>query len=176
MSLSARNQHRPGLGGLIRREWFLNKLDWGLRNLPSHDRRRIQRDLRRDVTATAAETGMRAAIADLGKSSELAHEYASGIDDAGPRYITGAKAAILTAGAILYLLMAYGMGTLDTLLAMGGGTRTTDAWGIQFHFFASENEFGVESSDVLPAFAVLLAISVVVFSLVSRIWRLGRSR
>lgn len=176
MSATARNRYRPGLAGLIRREWYMTRLDWGLRTLPSREIRRILRDLRRDVTATASDTGMRSALADLGKPSVLAEGYTSGVDAAGPRYTTGAIAAVVTAGAIAWLLMAYAIGTLDTLVAVGGGTRTANLWGADILFTGTADVLSVETADILSPLLVIIVICAVVYVLFSRIWRLGRSR
>lgn len=174
MNAATRNRYRPGIADLVRREWYMTRLDWGLRNLPSRENRQILRDLRRDVTATAADIGMRPALADLGEPGELADRYTATIDPEGPRYVAGAVAAGVTAGAILYLLMAYGIGTLDTLVDMGGGTRTTNLWGSEFIFTGTADEFSVATTSFLPAFTIAAAICAVVFLLFSRIWRLAR--
>ncbi len=159
----------------MRREWYMTRLDWGLRNLPSGESRRILRDLRRDVTATASDTGMREALAGLGAPGELAEGYMVGVDAASPRYGTGAIAAGVTICIIVFLLTAYAIGTLDTLWAVGGGTRTTQLWGSETIFTATADGISMGTTNILPALGVLIAISAVVFLLFSRIWRLARS-
>ncbi|MDO5737278.1 MAG: hypothetical protein Q4P15_12470 [Propionibacteriaceae bacterium] len=176
MSTTARNRYRPGLGDLIRREWYMTRLDWGLRNLPTGEGRRILRDLRRDVTATASETGMREALAGLGDPGILAEGYTGGTDAAGPRYGTGAMAAGAAICIVVFLLMAYAIGTLDTLQYVGGGTRIVSLWWAEATLVSTTDEISLGITNLLPALGVLAAISAVVFLLFSRIWRLGRSR
>lgn len=167
-------RYRPGIADLARREWYMTRLDWGLRNLPTRENRQILRDLRRDVTATAAEIGMRPALADLGGPGDLAARYTATTAPDGPRYVAGAVAAALMAGAILYLATAYAFGTLDTLVAMGGGTRSARLWGSEFVFVGTAEEISVATTSLLPAFAVSAAACAVAFLLFSRIWRLAR--
>ncbi len=123
MSATTRTRYRPGVLDLARRESYLTRLDWSLRNLPSRESRQILRDLRRDVTATAADIGMRPALSDLGTPVVLAEQYTAGIDPEGPRYGSGAIAAGATGSAIVFLLLAYAIGSGQTLAAMGGGVR-----------------------------------------------------
>ena len=174
MSATSRTRYRPGLTDILRREWYMARLDWGLRNLPSRESRRIQSDLRRDVTATAADIGMRPALADLGASAALAERYTAGIDPAGPRYGSGAVAAGVTVGVLALLFLAYAIGTLDTLLAMGGGTRTANIWGSETVFVSTTGATSFEIINVVPMLAVILGLAALVFLLVSRIWRLLR--
>ena len=152
----------------------MTRLDWGLRNLPSTHSRQIQRDLRRDVTATAAEVGMREALADLGRPGGLAEQYTEGTDPEGPRYGSGAAAAAITICIAVFLFVAYAIGTLDTLTAMGGGTRTAVLWGSQTVFVSTVEVTSFETTNILPMILVLLAISALSFLLFSRLWRLGR--
>ncbi|MEO7586699.1 MAG: hypothetical protein ABIS84_01585 [Arachnia sp.] len=174
MSVTSRTRHRPGLADLIRREWYMTRLDWGMRNLPSRESRHIQRDLRRDVTATAADIGMRPALADLGKPGVLAAQYTADTDPEGPRHAAGAVAAGLAIGVAVFLLMAYAIGTLDTLEAMGGGTRTANMWGSETVFVSTANEISMATTNILPMALVILAIGIVAYLLFSRIWRLAR--
>lgn len=174
MSATARARFRPGITDLVRREWYLTQLDWGLRNIPAGDSRQIRRDLRRDVTATAADIGMRAALADLGAPGVLAEQYTVGVNPEGPRYGSGAVAAGVTICTVAFLLLAYAIGTLDTLVSMGGGTRTASLWGSETLFIGNANEISFEVSNVLPMLLVILAMSVVAFLIFSRVWRLRR--
>lgn len=174
MSATARTHYRPGIADLVRREWYMTRLDWGLRNLPSKHSRQIQRDLRRDVTATAADVGMRDALSDLGAPETLAEQYASSVDLEGPRYFSGAVAAGATICIVVFLLLAYAIGTLDTLYAMSGGTRTANLWGSEMVFVSTGEVTSFEITNILPMILVLLATSAISFLLFSRLWRLGR--
>lgn len=176
MSTTQRTGYRPGLRDLIRREWYMTRLDWGLRNLPSKQNRQIQRDLRRDVTATAGDIGMRPALDDLGKPGTLASRYTAETDPEGPRYATGAVAAGIAVAAVVFLWLAYAIGTLDTLEAMGGGTRTGTLWGAETTYVSTADEISISTANILPAFLVVVGVWAVVFLLFSRIWRAARSR
>lgn len=172
MNATTRTRHRPGIRDLVRRESYLARLDWSLRNLPSKESRQIQRDLRRDVTATAADIGMRPALADLGTPGVLASQYTTGIDPEGPRYGSGALAAGVTVCAIVFLMLAYAIGTLDTLDALGGGVRDMKFWGSQMTFTSTTDTISFDMVNILPMLLVTLAISVVTFLIFARIWRL----
>lgn len=176
MSATARTPHKPGIVDLVRREWYMTRLDWSLRELPSKESRRIRRDLRRSLKDSASDMGMVPALADLGSPGALAEQYTTDGDREGPRWTTGAIAAVLTMGAIVYMLQAYAFGVMDTLVDVGGGTRTTTLWGSTTLFVGTASEYSMETTNILPALAVLVAIGAVVFLLFSRIWRLGRAR
>lgn len=174
MSAPARTRYRPGLADVTRREWYLTRLDWGLRDLPSKESRHIRRDLRRDITATAAEVGMRPALDDLGTPGDLATQYTAGMDPEGPRYVQGALAAGATVAAIVFLLVAYAVGTLDTLSFVGGGTRTLSLWGSETVLTATPEVTSVQIMNAISMVLVIAAISAVAFLVFSRIWRIGR--
>lgn len=174
MSSTTRAPRPSGILDLVRREWYLTRLDWQLRHLPSKESRRIRMDLRRSLKDSSVAMGMGPALTDLGHPDSLAEQYTTDSDREGPRWATGAMAAALTAGAIVYMLLAYGIGALDTLVEMGGGTRTTNLWGSETVLVGTASELSMEMTNVLPALAVLVAISAVVFLLFSRGWRLAR--
>lgn len=172
MTTTQNTRRRPGFGDLMRREWYMTRLDWGLRNLPSKQNRQIQRDLRRDVTATAADTGMRRALADLGSPRLLAEQYTETIGAEGPRPGSGAIGAGVTFAFLVFLGVAYAIGTLQTLLFMGGGTRTVNLWGTAASFTATSGETSIQLSNVLPMIGVAIAISAIAFLVFARMWRL----
>lgn len=176
MSASTRTPHKTGIFDLVRREWYMTRLDWSLRELPSKESRRIRKDLRRSLTDSAGDIGMAPALADLGSPEALAQRYTSETDLEGPRWSAGALAAGLTIAAAVFLLMAYAIGTVDTLLELGGGTRTVSLWGSELVMVGTASELSLNASNVLPALAVLVAISSVMFLLFARVWRLARAR
>lgn len=176
MSTSARTPHKPGVVDLVRREWYMARLDWSLRNLPSMESRRIRKDLRRNLKDSSSDVGTVSALADLSSPGVLAQHYTTDVDREGPRYTTGALAVGLVVAAILSMLFAYAIGILDTLVEVGGGSRTANLWGSETIVTGSSSEFSVEMTNILPALAVLVAISAVVFLLFARIWRLSRTR
>ncbi len=104
----------------------------------------------------------------------MAEQYTSSVDLEGPRYLSGAVAAGATICIVVFLLLAYAIGTLDTLYAMGGGTRTANLWGSETVFVSTAEVISFEITNSLPMILVVLAISAVSFLLFSRIWRLGR--
>lgn len=176
MSATARTPHKPGIVDLVRREWYMTRLDWSLRELPSKESRRIRKDLRRSLKDSAGDMGMEPALSDLGSPEVLAQQYTSETDLEGPRWSAGALAAGLTVAAIVFLLLAYMFGTLDTLLEMGGGKRTVGLGGSEVVLVGTASELSFSATNVLPALAVIVVISAIVFLLFARIWRLARKR
>ncbi|MGV8845061.1 hypothetical protein [Tessaracoccus sp.] len=174
MSDTARTRHGLGCADLLRREWYLTRLDWGLRHLPSRQSRDIQRDLRRDVTATAADIGMRPALEGLGKPGVLAGQYTAEMDPEGPRYVAGVVAGGVAVCVAAFLLMAYAVGTLDTLEAMGGGSRLVTLWGSEALFISTADEISMTTTNVLPLVLLLAIVGTLAYLLFSRIWRLAR--
>ena len=115
------------LRDLLVRETFLARFSWAVQDYPKPDR--LVGELRRELTATAADVGMRRAVADLGHPRVLAEGYLASLDRRVPRWATGATWAALAVGAVAYLLVAYAFGTLDTLEDLGGGSVTRTALG-----------------------------------------------
>ncbi len=175
MSNTTRTQYRPGFADVLRREWYLARLDWGLRHLPSGQSRHIQRDLRRDVTATAADMGMGSALEDLGNPGALAAQYTAEMDPEGPRYGVGVVAGGIAVCVAAFLLMAYAIGTLDTLEAMGGGTRTVNLWGSETILVSTADEISMGTTNILPLVLLLAIVGTVAYLGFARIWRLART-
>ena len=99
------------------RERYLTRFSWALQDHPKDTQ--IVRELRTELTATAAEVGMRQAVADLGHPRVLADAYLDELGRPVPRWATGAVWGALAVGAVAYLVLAYGIGTLDTIGADG---------------------------------------------------------
>ncbi len=104
----------------------------------------------------------------------LADQYTSGVDPEGPRYGSGSIAAGVTICIVVFLFAAYAIGTVDTLYATGGGTRTANLWWSETVFVSTVDEVSIEITTLLPLILIVAAISVVPFLLFSRNWRLGR--
>ena len=102
------------------RERYLLHFDWAMQDYPKP--KRIVRELRTELTATASEVGMRQAVADLGHPRVLADAYLSELGRRVPRWTTGAVWGALAIAVVMYLTVAYAIGTLDTIDQMGGGT------------------------------------------------------
>ncbi|MBO3083607.1 hypothetical protein [Cellulomonas fengjieae] len=155
------------------RERYLLRFSWALQDFPGY--RTVVRDLRTELTATAAETGMRRAVADLGHPRVLADGYLAELDRPVPRWTTGAVWGALALGALLYLAMAYGFGTLDTLEELGGGTVQRAFLGVTTTFTNDGSSISMGSTVTWQALAVYAAVFAVPFLLGARVWRAWRT-
>lgn len=161
----------PSRADRLRLGWYLQRLSWALEDYPRRERRAALRQVREDTTAAAGDVGMRTAIEELGHPRALAERYMAQLDRPLPRWTSGAVAAALAVGALLYLGMAYGLGTMHTLEALGGGTVTTRPLGAEVVFTALDDEFSVEWTMTWPGLLVVVAVGAVAFALASRVWR-----
>ncbi|MBO1752301.1 hypothetical protein J4G33_10855 [Actinotalea sp. BY-33] len=143
-----------------------------MQDYPSKAFTGIKRELRAELTAAAADVGMRQATADLGHPRVLAEGYTAELGRRLPRYATGAAAAVLALGALVYLAGAYAMGTLDAIEAMGGGTLTTHPLGAVTTFTHTATELSVQTSMSWQGALLHGATAAVAFVLGSRLWRL----
>lgn len=155
----------------LRLAWYLQRLSWALEDVPRRERRAALRQVREDTTAAAGDVGMPAAIEELGHPRALAERYKAQLDRPLPRWTSGAVAAALAVGALLYLGMAYGLGTMHTLEALGGGTVTTRPLGGEVVFTAVDDEFSVAWTMSWAGLLVVAAVAGVTFALASRVWR-----
>lgn len=155
----------------VRISWYVTRLAWALQDLPRRERNRILGDLRADARVAAADVGTDRALADLGHPRVLADRYLAEVDRPLPRMTTGAVAAALAIAALLYLATAYTFGTLDTLLALGGGTRTAHPLGAEVLFTATDDRIVVEGTLSWQGLALHLGVGLVAFVLGSRLWR-----
>ncbi|GGC10261.1 HAAS signaling domain-containing protein [Cellulomonas carbonis] len=161
-----------GRADRIRLEWYLARLSWALQDYPGRRRREVIRQLRSDTLAAAAEVGMAEALRDLGHPVALAEGYVTELGRRLPRYTSGAVAAALAVGALVYLSLAYAAGTIDTLEALGGGSVTTHPLGGEVTFTALDGELSVASSLSWQGGLLHAAVGAVAFVLVGRLWRL----
>ena len=155
-----------------RREVFLMRVSWAMQDYPSKAFRGIKRELRAEITAAAAQVGMRQAITDLGHPRALAEGYTAELGRRLPRYATGAVAAVLAVGALAYLATAYAVGTLDAIEAMGGGSVTTYPLGAVATFTRTATELSVETTMSWQGALLHGVTATVAFVLGSRLWRL----
>ena len=151
------------------REAYLTRFSWAVQDHPQD--RALVRDVRREVTATADQIGMRAAVAGLGHPRVLAEGYLASLDRRVPRWATGATWAALAVGAVAYLLVAYAFGTLDTLEDLGGGTVTRTALGATTVYTSTDGGLSVETEGSWQWVVLYAALFGVVFVLGSRLWR-----
>ena len=129
------------------------------------------RDSRRELTTAGADVGMRQAVTDLGHPWTLAEGYTAELGRRVPRWTTGIVAAALAVGLIIYLSLAYALGTNDTLEAMGGGTVTTYPFGAETIFTNTADEISLHSQLSAAGASFFLGVAVVTFALGSRLWR-----
>ncbi|WP_456787458.1 hypothetical protein [Cellulomonas sp. P5_C5] len=151
------------------RERYLLRFSWAMQDYPKY--KPVVRELRTELTATAAEVGMRKAVADLGHPRVLADGYLSELGRPVPRWTTGAVWGALAVGAVAYLAMAYAMGTLDTIEQMGGGTLERVFLGATTTFIAEGRTLAVESTFTWQVLAFYALVFTVPFLLGARVWR-----
>ena len=151
------------------RERYLLRFSWALQDHPKD--KQIVRELRTELTATAAEVGMRAAVADLGHPRVLADAYLNELGRPVPRWATGAVWGALAVGAVAYLAVAYGIGTLDTIGQMGGGTLERVFLGATTTFTNDDGAVSVSSTLTWQVLVFYAAVFTVPFLLGARVWR-----
>ncbi|AEE45197.1 hypothetical protein [Cellulomonas fimi] len=162
------------LRDLLVREAFLTRFSWAVQDYPRSER--LVRDLRRELTAAADDVGVRRAVADLGHPRVLAEGYLATLDHRVPRWATGATWAALAVGAVAYLVVAYAVGTLDTLADLGGGTLTRTTLGATTVYTSTDGELSVGTEASWQWLVLYGAVFAVVFTLGARLWRLLPTR
>lgn len=163
------------LTDLIRREQYLNQFSWQVQDYPGYAK--LKRELRRELTATAADVGMRDAIAGLGHPTALAAEYFANLERPYPRWST----AVVWGGAGLYTLvalaMAYAFGIDTALEAVGGGSVQTEVFGARTTFTHTTAEISATFNPTWMSLVWLLVATVPLYLIGARVWRLwGRDR
>jgi hypothetical protein len=151
------------------RERYLLRFSWAMQDYPRY--KPIVRELRTELTATAAEVGMRQAVADLGHPGVLADAYLSELGRPVPRWTTGAVWGALAVGAVAYLGFAYGIGTLDTIGQMGGGTLERVFLGATTTFTNDDDALSVSSTLTWQVLVFYACVFTVPFLLGARVWR-----
>lgn len=161
----------------LRREAYLTRLSLFLDDLPRARRRAIYRDLRTELTAAAGDTGMAAAVRDLGPASVLAHGYRDAEGRPLPRWTLGALAA--GSVAILWVLttLTYAMGLLDaagSARAPGAAATITTGTFLWNDIRTSSSAAALSVESTGPGFLVMIAVCAVVAFTVARGWRSWR--
>ncbi|GIG19444.1 hypothetical protein Cch01nite_01680 [Cellulomonas chitinilytica] len=154
------------------RERYLLRFSWAMQDYPKN--RRIVRELRTELTATAAEVGMTRAVADLGHPRVLAEEYVAELGRRLPRWGTGAVWGALAASTLVWLSWAYAAGTLDTLAAMGGGTVEHTAFGATTTYTYTADTVSVGTVATWRLALVYLVVFLVPYLVGARVWRTWR--
>lgn len=164
----------PSLRDRARRSWYLTRFSWHMQDYPGRAYRQVRADLRREIDAAAGAVGMPAALRDVGHPAVLAQGYLGELGTHRPRYTSGAVAAGLVVGAVLWFGAAYALGTLDTLETLGGGTLTRHPFGGEVVFTSTGAEISVLAEPTWAGTAVLVGLAALAFALASRIWRVWR--
>ena len=132
----------------------------------------IVRELRTELTATAAEVGMRQAVADLGHPRVLADGYLSELGRtgarAGPLVRSGARSR---SAPWCTSALAYAIGTLDTLGQIGGGTVEREFLGATTTFTNDDDAISVSSTLTWQVLVFYACVFTVPFLLGARVWR-----
>jgi hypothetical protein len=160
---------------LVRREYFLNRFSWHAQDYPGYVQ--VKRELRREITLTAVQVGMSSAISSLGHPAQLAAAYLSDLERPYPRWST----AVWWAGAGLYVLvglgMAYSLGVMDSLTAVGGGSVDLVVFGTPVKFTNTAEEISAQFQLTPASFGWLVATTATPYLIGARAWRLWpRSR
>ncbi|PKQ32381.1 MAG: hypothetical protein CVT62_05065 [Actinobacteria bacterium HGW-Actinobacteria-2] len=160
---------------IARREAFLNRFTWYAQDYPGYVK--VKRELRRELTLTADEVGMPAAIASLGHPAQLAAEYLSNLERPYPRWST----AVWWAGAGLYVLVglgvAYSLGVMDSLAAVGGGSVDLVVFGTPVKFTNTAEEISTQFQLTPASFVWFMTATAAPYLIGARAWRLWpRSR
>ena len=163
---------RPGLAARLRLDYYLIRLDWHLQDYPGKAARAIKREIKADLLTVAGEVGMTAALTALGSPAVLAHGYLAELGRPRPRLTAGAIAAGLAIGAVWYMQVAYAIGALDTLEAVGGGTATLTVLGASMTYTSTSTTISVEGAFTWQWLALWLGVGLVAFVIASRLWRL----
>lgn len=173
MSTSASSAPHTSLADRIRLEWYLLRLESALQDYPGRRRRQLLAELRGEVVATARDTGMAAALADLGHPARLAARYLSELPEPRPRWNDGAVlAAVVAFGFPVYCWFAYGVGASEALGAVGGGTADfRSVFGVDVRVVSTANEVSMAFVPHWGWYVGCLAVGVVAFLIGARAWR-----
>lgn len=155
----------------LRREWYLFRFDWHMQDYPRKEFTQIKKDLRAQLTLAALDVGTRQALRDVGHPRVLAERYIAELGTRLPRWTTGVVTAGVAVGFVMYLMMAYSFGSLDTLDALGGGSVTFHPFGTEITLTHTEDEISMEGGFSWSWLALYGGIAAVTFLLGSRAWR-----
>jgi len=165
--------HRVGRRDRLRLELWLWRLGCAMEDYPRRAAREVRRDLRASALDEAARVGMAAALHDLGRPSRLAAAYFAELDRPRPRWADGAVLTGLVAVIVPgYMWLAWQLGVLDALDAMGGGSVELSWLGVPAVFTHTEDTISMETTVGWGPIALTVALGAAVFALGSRIWRL----
>ena len=155
----------------LRIEAYLAKFAWPMQDYPHREYKQIKAELRASLRTAAADVGTKRAIADLGSPFALADQYRENLGRKLPRWTAGGVAAALTVGALVYLAMAYVLGSLSTLEATGASEAEIWLYGSPMRVVHSEDLIGVESTVSWASLSIYAGAGAIAFLLASRFWR-----
>ena len=155
----------------LRIEGYLLKFSWPMQDHPRKEYKQIRSELRASLGAAAQDVGTERAIADLGSPFALADQYMSSLGRKLPRWNTGAIVAALAVGTMLYLAVAYVLGSLSTLESLGGGEAELWVFGAPVRTHLSDDGIWVEGAASWSVLGAYAAVGAVAFALGSRFWR-----
>ena len=160
----------------LRRAWFRIRFSWYMQDYPGREYRRIKRELRRELAGGDPDRTFGEVLDDLGHPRVLADGYKAELPKHLPRYVTGAVAAGLTIGALMYLHLAYSLGAIEALESVGGGSFTSGPFGTVTTVTVSGNRIEMALTPTGATWLITLGFGLVAFMLGSRLWRVLRRR
>lgn len=154
------------------RRWsYLQDVELWLWDMPGARRRTLLRELRANLADAAADQGMAEAIAELGPARPLARSYLDSEPRSGPRWATGAFAALAALAVGLFGYAIYTIGMLDALGAGGGGRVAVDALGVRVDAVHTADEISAGFTGLSWPWILAIAVS---WAVGARLWRLFR--
>ncbi len=154
----------------VRREIYLLRFSWAAQDFPKYAR--LKRELRTELNAVASEVGMRQAITDLGHPRVLADGYLAELGHTVPRWNTGAWWGSLAIVGLVALWLVFGLGSLNTLEQVGGGTATATFLGATTTYTFTDDTISSGSHVTWQLMVFFVLTFAVPFVLGARFWRL----
>lgn len=151
--------------------WYRTRFDWAMQDYPRKELKRIKADLRSELTVAALDVGTARALADVGHPRVLAERYIAELGRRLPRWTTGSLAAGAALGIVMFMMMFYSSGAMDTLEAMGGGRVAFEVLGGETTLTRTADEVSASLHLGWGWAALYGGIAVVSFLLGSRVWR-----
>jgi len=155
----------------LRIERYLFDFSWPMQDYPRKEYKQIRSELRASLIAAALDVGSERAVKDLGSPFALADQYIAGLGRKLPRWNTGAIVASLAIATLVYLSLAYTVGSIDTLEALGGGEVDLSIFGFTTRVHLSDQQIWAQSTGTWVALAIYGGVALVGFALGSRFWR-----
>ena len=152
-------------------ERYLLDFSYPMQDYPRKEYRQVKRELRASLVAATQDVGVDQAIKDLGSARALADGYISELGRRLPRWGTGAVVAALVIGAFMYLTLAYSLGAIDTLEALGGGQVDLSVLGVDTTAHVDEDSLWMSSRLTGLGAALWGGAALLAFALGSRFWR-----